>query len=179
MKTKIKKASKRLMSGYMVRTTQMRGGEFLARVNAAVTFFLSQKTENFDQKLDDEGFKERNLNDTRYVARFLCGFIEENMLLLGKGKKRVFASNGQITALLRHRWGLKKVREDNDRHHAVDAIVVACSTYSLQKKITDYVRYKEMNVFSGESIDREIGEVIALHFHNLGDISVKKWKFAF
>lgn len=49
------------------------------------------------------------------------------MLLLGKGKKRVFASNGQITALLRHRWGLKKVREDNDRHHAVDAIVVAIS----------------------------------------------------
>ncbi|SUU38882.1 CRISPR-associated endonuclease Csn1 family protein [Actinobacillus seminis] len=137
--------------------------EFLARVNGS-RFSYHKKQKILTKKLDDEGFKERNLNDTRYVARFLCGFIEENMLLLGKGKKRVFASNGQITALLRHRWGLKKVREDNDRHHAVDAIVVACSTYSLQKKITDYVRYKEMNVFSGESIDRETGEVITLHF---------------
>ncbi|MDY4279585.1 MAG: type II CRISPR RNA-guided endonuclease Cas9 [[Pasteurella] mairii] len=137
--------------------------EFLALVNGS-RFSYHKKQRILTKKLDDEGFKERNLNDTRYVARFLCGFIEENMLLLGQGKKRVFASNGQITALLRHRWGLKKVREDNDRHHAIDAIVVACSTRSLQKKITDYVRYKEMNVFSGESIDQETGEVISLHF---------------
>lgn len=130
----------------------------------------SKKQRILTKFLDEEGFRERNLNDTRYVARFLCNFIEDNMQLIGQGKKRVFASNGQITALLRRSWGIQKVREDNDRHHAVDAVVVACSTRALQKKITDYVRYKEMNVFTGEKIDQETGEIIKFHFP-------EPWKF--
>ena len=78
------------------------------------------------------------------------------MHLEGAGKKRVFASNGQITALLRGFWGLKKVREENDRHHALDAVVVACSSVSMQQKITRHFRYRE----ELEHIDRETGEVI-------------------
>lgn len=116
------------------------------------------------QKLDEKGFLERNLNDTRYIARFLCQHIEDNMLLVGKGKKRVFASNGQITALLRNRWGLTKSREANDRHHAIDAIVVACSTVAMQQKITRFVRFEEGNVYNGERVDTETGEIIPLHF---------------
>ena len=142
---------------------------FQALVNGS-RFPYSKKQRILTKYLDEEGFRERNLNDTRYVARFLCNFIEDNMQLVGQGKKRVFASNGQITALLRRSWGIQKVREDNDRHHAVDAVVVACSTRALQKKITDYVRYKEMNVFTGEKIDQETGEIIKFHFP-------EPWKF--
>ncbi|MGV3058605.1 type II CRISPR RNA-guided endonuclease Cas9 [[Pasteurella] aerogenes] len=142
---------------------------FQALVNGS-RFPYSKKQRILTKYLDEEGFRERNLNDTRYVARFLCNFIEDNMQLIGQGKKRVFASNGQITALLRRSWGIQKVREDNDRHHAVDAVVVACSTRALQKKITDYVRYKEMNVFTGEKIDQETGEIIRFHFP-------EPWKF--
>ena len=142
---------------------------FQALVNGS-RFPYSKKQRILTKYLDEEGFRERNLNDTRYVARFLCNFIEDNMQLVGQGKKRVFASNGQITALLRRSWGIQKVREDNDRHHAVDAVVVACSTRALQKKITDYVRYKEMNVFTGEKIDQETGEIIRFYFP-------EPWKF--
>lgn len=142
---------------------------FQALVNGS-RFPYSKKQRILTKYLDEEGFRERNLNDTRYVARFLCNFIEDKMQLVGQGKKRVFASNGQITALLRRSWGIQKVREDNDRHHAVDAVVVACSTRALQKKITDYVRYKEMNVFTGEKIDQETGEIIRFHFP-------EPWKF--
>lgn len=142
---------------------------FQALVNGS-RFPYSKKQRILTKYLDEEGFRERNLNDTRYVARFLCNFIEDKMQLIGQGKKRVFASNGQITALLRRSWGIQKVREDNDRHHAVDAVVVACSTRALQKKITDYVRYKEMNVFTGEKIDQETGEIIRFHFP-------EPWKF--
>ncbi|HBO38256.1 MAG TPA: type II CRISPR RNA-guided endonuclease Cas9 [Pasteurellaceae bacterium] len=137
--------------------------KFVARVtNCAFSFAKKQRV--MLQELDEDGFKERNLNDTRYVARFLCGFIEDKMLLEGKGKKRVFASNGQITALLRSRWGLKKVREENDRHHALDAIVVACSGVAVQQRITEFVRQQEMNVFNGEIINQETGEVRRAHF---------------
>ena len=127
-------------------------------------FPYAKKQRILSQKLDEKGFIERNLNDTRYVARFLCNFIADNMHLTGEGKRKVFASNGQITALLRRRWGLAKSREDNDRHHALDAVLVACSTVAMQQKITRFVRFEEGNVFTGERRDRETGEIIPLHF---------------
>lgn len=128
------------------------------------TFSYNKKQHLLTQKLDEQSFRKRNLNDNRYIARFLCKFIEENMLLTDKEKHKIFASNGQITALLRRRWGLAKSREDNDRHHALDAVVVACSTVAMQQKITRFVRYEAGNVFTGERIDYETGEIIPLHF---------------
>lgn len=138
--------------------------EFKARVETS-RFPRSKKQRILLQKFDEDGFKERNLNDTRYVNRFLCQFIADHMLLTGKGKRRVFASNGQITNLLRGFWGLRKVRAENDRHHALDAVVVACSTVAMQQKITRFVRYKEMNAFDGKTIDKETGEVLHQKTH--------------
>ncbi|WP_067593048.1 type II CRISPR RNA-guided endonuclease Cas9 [Eikenella longinqua] len=137
--------------------------EFAARVSGS-RFPFGKKQRIMTKKLDEQGFIERNLNDTRYIARFLCQFIENNMHLEGSSKKQVFASNGQITSLLRGRWGLHKAREENDRHHALDAIVVACSSHSMQQKITHYVRQQEMNVFNGEIIDKETGEIRHIYF---------------
>ena len=138
--------------------------EFNARVETS-RFPRSKKQRILLQKFDEDGFKERNLNDTRYVNRFLCQFIADHMRLTGKGKRRVFASNGQITNLLRGFWGLRKVRAENDRHHALDAVVVACSTVAMQQKITRFVRYKEMNAFDGKTIDKETGEVLHQKTH--------------
>ena len=138
--------------------------EFKARVETS-RFPRSKKQRILLQKFDEDGFKERNLNDTRYVNRFLCQFVADRMRLTGKGKRRVFASNGQITNLLRGFWGLRKVRAENDRHHALDAVVVACSTVAMQQKITRFVRYKEMNAFDGKTIDKETGEVLHQKTH--------------
>lgn len=146
---------------------------FVARVRGC-NFPLAKKQRLLKKEIED-GFKEKNINDTRYIARYLCQFIEENMLLGEKeGKKHVFASNGQITAFLRNKWGIKKVRENNDRHHAIDAIVVACSTVSMQQKITRHIQQKE----KGEYIDKSTGEVKKLHFpkpwpHFDKDISIR------
>ena len=138
--------------------------EFKARVETS-RFPRSKKQRILLQKFDEDGFKERNLNDTRYVNRFLCQFIADHMLLTGKGKRRVFASNGQITNLLRGFWGLRKVRAENDRHHALDAVVVGCSTVAMQQKITHFVHHKEMNAFDGKTIDKETGEVLHQKAH--------------
>ncbi|MEG9545687.1 type II CRISPR RNA-guided endonuclease Cas9 [Mannheimia sp. HC-2023] len=135
----------------------------VARVNGC-RFPYAKKQRILTKKLDEQGFIERNLNDTRYIARFLVNFVRENLHLTGKGKNRVFASNGQITAFLRGRWGLSKVREESDRHHALDAVVVACSTVAMQQKITRFVKYQEGNLQTAERIDRETGEIIPLHF---------------
>ena len=138
--------------------------EFKARVETS-RFPHSKKQRVLLQKFDEEGFKERNLNDTRYVNRFLCQFVADHMHLTGKGKRRVFASNGQITNLLRGFWGLHKIRAENDRHHALDAVVVACSTVAMQQRITRFVRYKEMNAFDGKTVDKETGEMLHQKTH--------------
>lgn len=58
---------------------------FVARVNGC-RFPYAKKQRILTQKLDEQGFIERNLNDTRYIARFLVNFVRENLHLTGKGK---------------------------------------------------------------------------------------------
>lgn len=150
--------------------------EFVAWLSGC-RFSLKKKQLIQTAKLDnktEQDFLKRNLNDTRYVAKFFVQFVKENLRLAETGnmgyqvsdidenqywvecrKERVFAPSGQITAKLRGLWGLKKVREDNDRHHALDAVVVACSTVSMQQKITRAVQRRE----TLERTDTETGEV--------------------
>jgi CRISPR-associated endonuclease Csn1 len=95
-------------------------------------------TENFDEE-KAKNWKSRALNDTRYMARALKNHLEQS-LALGEGN-RVQTRNGALTANLRGAWGLSKTRE-NDRHHAVDAIILACSTQSMVKRHADWNKYE-------------------------------------
>ena len=96
---------------------------------------------------DRNTFKERNLQDTKTISRFMYNYIRDYLLFApsdtGK-KKRVTAVNGAVTAYLRKRWGIRKVREDGDTHHAVDAVVIACATDKLIKELSTYSEYCEL-----------------------------------
>lgn len=83
-----------------------------------------------------EGFKSRNLNDTRYIAKFVKDYIKENLDF--DNNLKVETRNGSLTAFLRTQWGLVKNREENDRHHALDAAVLACSTQGMVKYLSTY-----------------------------------------
>lgn len=75
---------------------------------------------------DGKGYIQRNLQDTQYIAAFMLNYIRNHLAFAdcsGAGKRRVVAVNGAVTAFLRKRWGLSKVRADGDLHHAVDAAV--------------------------------------------------------
>lgn len=63
---------------------------------------------------------------------------------------------------MRKRWGLAKLREDGDLHHALDAVVIACVTDGMIKRVSDYSKgYKDRYVAEGEAvIDRLTGEVV-------------------
>jgi CRISPR/Cas system Type II protein with McrA/HNH and RuvC-like nuclease domain len=92
-----------------------------------------------------EEFRERNLNDTRYICRFFKNYVERflQMEKVGAGDtaaKRCVVLSGQTTAFLRARWGLLKVRGDSDRHHALDAAVVAACSHGMVKRLADYAR---------------------------------------
>lgn len=83
---------------------------------------------------DKEKFLSRNLNDTRYAARHITDYLRKYFDFSIserddiKEVSRVKVRSGNITAFLRYMWGLHKDREENDLHHALDALVVACST---------------------------------------------------
>ncbi len=85
-------------------------------------------------------FRERNLNDTRWACRLLAEALKSlypkgERHADGSGVRRVFARPGALTERLRRAFGLQglKKRESgeripDDRHHALDAILVAATT---------------------------------------------------
>lgn len=76
-------------------------------------------------------FRERNLNDTRYATRVLLGELKR--LYFPQTPHHVAARPGELTAKLRQAWGIEALKKDketgkrlpDDRHHALDAIVIA------------------------------------------------------
>lgn len=110
---------------------------------------------------DSQEFRERNLNDTRYICRFFKNYIERYLQLHeDNGVKRCVVVSGQLTAFLRARWGLVKERAANDRHHALDAAVVAACSRGMVKRLSDYSRKRELKQVRSGFVDIETGEVI-------------------
>jgi CRISPR-associated endonuclease Csn1 len=105
-----------------------------------------------------EEFRERNLNDTRYICRFFKNYVERFLQTLGatiQRRKRCVVLSGQTTAFLRARWGLLKVRSDSDRHHALDAAVVAACSHGMVKRLADYARAKNWGRYAKASSIRK------------------------
>ncbi|QKJ67318.1 type II CRISPR RNA-guided endonuclease Cas9 [Deefgea piscis] len=112
-------------------------------------------------KDEASGFIERNLNDTRYICKYFKNFVEQHLKLASDAKRCIVVS-GQLTSFLRARWGLAKLREGSDRHHAVDAAVVAACSAGMVKRLSDYARRKETLNAKDGLIDLETGEVANL-----------------
>lgn len=118
-------------------------------------------------------FRDRNLNDTRYICRFFKNYVEQHLQLADESEHyRCVVVNGQLTAFLRARWGLLKIREESDRHHALDAAVVAACSHAMVKRLADYSRRREIAFLREGFPDPETGELqnpaahqqLALHF---------------
>ena len=110
---------------------------------------------------ESEEFRERNLNDTRYICRFFKNYVERYLKLhTDSDAKRCVVASGQLTSFLRARWGLIKVRGDSDRHHALDAAVVAACSHGMVKRLSDYSRRKELAEVRDGFVDVETGEVM-------------------
>ncbi|MBR4876116.1 MAG: type II CRISPR RNA-guided endonuclease Cas9, partial [Rhodocyclaceae bacterium] len=118
---------------------------------------------HFDEKEASE-FRARNLNDTRYICRFFKNYVENNLQFSagadGEVSRRCVVVNGQLTAFLRARWGLVKKREGSDRHHALDAAVIAACTHGMVKRLADYARRDELKSLQEGFADPETGEIL-------------------
>lgn len=102
---------------------------------------------------DGKGYIQRNLQDTQYIAAFMLNYIRNHLAFAdcsGAGKRRAVAVNGAVTAFLRKRWGLGKVRADGDLHHAADAAVIACTTQGMIKRVSDFCKRAETTAVRNE-----------------------------
>ncbi|WP_432315545.1 type II CRISPR RNA-guided endonuclease Cas9 [Collinsella aerofaciens] len=97
------------------------------------------KEDTFTNNID--AFISRNLNDTRYMSKDVAKWLTDCLPFPEDGRNHVFCVSGAATALMRGIWRIgildedcKKNRED-DRHHAVDAAVIAACTPSIVRGI--------------------------------------------
>jgi CRISPR-associated endonuclease Csn1 len=109
-------------------------------------------------------FRDRNLNDTRYICREFKKMVEMHLAWhpQATGSERCVVLSGQLTSLLRARWGLIKVRADGDLHHALDAAVIAAANRKMIKRMADYAKRKELALVRDLHFDPESGEVLDL-----------------
>lgn len=147
--------------------------------------------EKFEYRKEGE-FKERNINDTRYIVRLASNWVKDNLDFNRienenpqsgqKGsKERVKVMNGILTKNLRHFWGLDDLKNrENHIHHALDAIVVAFAT---TKTIQDFSKYyKETCELKktykiNENIERDGYDEIKVQYESQSEILKKNYKF--
>lgn len=95
--------------------------------------------ENLAERAGD--FIDRNLNDTRYMSAALAKWLRECLPFPRDNHEHVSCVAGGATALMRSVWGIGitgpdgKKNRDDDRHHAVDAAVIACCTPGIVKNV--------------------------------------------
>ncbi len=101
------------------------------------------KFKHFIQQKHNDDFVNRQLNDTRYISK-------EAKNYLSKICRNIQVAPGQLTANLRHHWGLNSIlnsdnskTRDDHRHHAIDALVMACTNQSHLQELTKRNRYNK------------------------------------
>ncbi len=105
-----------------------------------------------DRFTDESNFLDRQLNDTRYIARLGKTFVEG--LFGGQGARgqenSVWVVSGRLTSDLRHFAGFngllsddnKKDRTDH-RHHAIDAVVISLTDRTMVKRAADLAKRED------------------------------------
>ena len=75
---------------------------------------------------EERGFLDRQLNETRHLSKLAREYIAP-LVNHEEGVNNVWVVTGQLTAMLRARWGLNfsNVKDrNNHRHHAIDAATI-------------------------------------------------------
>ena len=176
--------------------------EYEAYINS-LTISQKKKDNYLLKKLDfdtEREMRNQNLNDTKYISRKLSSLIKAYLNV-----EKVNMYPGAITAKLRARWGFNRLTHsyisktymlpedmkkdinkdrDNHLHHAMDALVIASITPSLQQKITLYEKFSryidgltknQLNNLNYENAKEILGEYYDDITGEVKDIDVKDY----
>ena len=144
---------------------EQRWHEFSVRVGASVRDFKKRQKLLNTSFGEEQGkdFIQRNLNDTQHITRVVYNYLRNNLEFADSAyaKAPVQAVNGAVTAMLRGRWGIEKMRGNGDLHHCKDAVVIAATSRSMIEDLTKYYQEEEQR-FMGKThfVDPATGEVL-------------------
>ena len=114
----------------------------------------------------ENDWKVRHLQDTQYISRFMLNYLQNNYELTPGNtdrKRRIIPVNGAVTAYVRKRLGISKIRENGDLHHAVDAAVIAAVTQGVVNSVSKYSKRHELQYHvdeHGNCVDLVTGELM-------------------
>jgi CRISPR-associated endonuclease Csn1 len=146
--------------------------KMLQRVRAFQGDFRPKLRRFIQREVNLDACIDRQLNDTRYIARVVRNYLSVLGIPVG-------VARGQVTATLRRCWGLntilspdgsdEKNRSDH-RHHAVDAAVIAMTTAKHLKNLAhreDFRREKQAfpQPWDGfrKAVDEAVKAIIVSH----------------
>ena len=97
-----------------------------------------------------EEWKSRNINDTRYITRYIVNYLAGNLLFDSDKAKNVYAIKGAITSKMRKlwlnskSWGNAEKDRENNLHHAADAVVIANLTPAYVEIASDTLKLQSI-----------------------------------
>lgn len=106
---------------------------------------------------EHRGFLDRQLNETRHLSKLAREYVSP-LVNHEEHENNVWVVTGQLTALLRGRWGLNfsnVKNRDNHRHHAVDAATIGVIDRSLLMEMARRAGVKE----SGDQLEEIVKDV--------------------
>lgn len=118
------------------------------------SYLLYEKDlEKYENKKE---FINRNLIDTQYASRIILNTLM-NYFKANKKKTKVFTLRGAVTSSFRKKTIIDKKRDEDYKHHAVDALIIAgVKCMKLYDNVLN-VTHKE-----GNNFDATTGELITL-----------------
>lgn len=153
------------------------------------------------KKLDfdtEREMRNQNLNDTKYISKELSSLLKAYLNV-----DKINMYSGSITAKLRARWGFNRLTHsyisenyympesmkidinkdrDNHLHHAMDALVIASITKSLENKITLYEKFSRYidGVMKNNLNDLKYGkisdDVVQFYDERTGEIDAVRFR---
>ena len=120
----------------------------------------------YDTELLSE-WKSRNINDTRYITRYIVHYLSNNLFFGNENKKKhVYAVKGAITSRMRKMWlnkkswGAAEKDRSNNLHHAADALVIANLSPAMIEIIGDNMRLHKIYNEHHRKISNEYTEYL-------------------
>lgn len=98
-----------------------------------------------------EGFKNRNLVDTRYASKVFLDVCQNYFKARGNETK-VKVIRGSFTHMMRKQIGFAKDRDKDYSHHAIDSVLISFSQMNYNSYI---MNQKDLIDINGEILDKE------------------------
>ena len=121
-------------------TTKEQKDKFLVRKHRAqleLNYYLG-KLRRFTAKEVTSGFKHSQLNDTRIITKFALNYLRSVF-------QHTYPVKGSMTNTFKKQWDLGMYADDkkdrsNYRHHAVDALTIACVDRSKFNLLSEAIK---------------------------------------